>query len=110
MLYHMAINLLGTLVIPRVLELVNYEAMLSKNFVISAENIFSVLGFIWCEIIILGVSAFGIFLIVKKRNDFRPQSGLLPPPEGRGASCVMLSPGIAAAVALFAFTLFGSII
>ncbi len=109
-LYHMAINLLGGVLTPAILKLINYEAMLEEDFNINSQNIFGFIGFLWYELIIIGVTIFGIVIVIKKYKDFKPVSGLLPPPERKAAVCVLLNSGVAAAIALFAFTLFGSLL
>ena len=108
-IYHMLINFLGGFVAPLILEYIDVEAML-EGFSLTSENLFPLLALAWYELITIGGAIVGIVIICKKYKEFKPQSGLLPPPEGKGASCVMLNAGIAAAVAIFALTLFGSII
>ena len=108
-LYHMAINLLGSVVAPFVLDHVDFDAMMSGSFSVNAGNILGLLGFLWYELIVMGAAIFGIVLIVKNYKEFKPQSGLLPPPERRGISCVMMNSGVAAAIAVFALVLVGSL-
>ena len=108
-LYHMAINLLGTVISPFVLSKIDLDALSSGSFSINAGNILPLLGFLWYEVIIFGSAIFGIALIVKNYKSFKPQSGLLPPPERRGVTCVVMNAGTAAAIAVFAFTLLGSL-
>lgn len=109
-IYHMAINLLGSVIAPLVLELVDYESFMTEGVVLSSENIVGVVVFMLYEFVLMGAAIFGIVLIVKKRELFKPETGLLPPPDGRAVSCVMLNSGIAAAIALFALTLVGSLV
>lgn len=108
-IYHMAINLLGSIVAPLVLKLFDYEALLEGAFTVNSENILGIILFLWYDVILMGAAAFGIYLIIKNWRRFKPETGLLPPPERRAASCVMLNSGVAAAIALFALTLIGSL-
>lgn len=110
MLYHMVINLLGGVIAPLILELVDYNSLLSDGLVITSENIFGLIGLMWYELIVIGTAIVGIVIMVKKRAEFKPQSGLLQPPEGKAVSCVLLNFGVAAAIALFALTLVGSLL
>jgi hypothetical protein len=77
---------------------------------INSENILELLGFFWYEIIIIGVTIYGIVLIAKNYREFKPQSGLLPPPERKGVTCVLMNAGVAAAIAVFALELLGSLL
>jgi len=108
-LYHMLINFLGGFIAPLILESIDLDALL-ENFAITQNNIFPLIALAWYELITIGGAIAGIVLICKNYKEFKPQSGLLPPPEGKGASCVMLNAGIAAAIAIFALTLFGSLV
>lgn len=109
MLYHVIINLCGSVIAPIILDHVNLDAI-SESFTVTAENIFGILALMWYEMIFLGAAIVGIVIIVKHYKEMKPQSGLLPPPKGRVASCVMLNAGVAAAVALFTLTLVTSLL
>ena len=74
-----------------------------------ASNIFGVLGLVWYEIITYGLAIAGIVILFKQRTKIHLGAGLLPPPEGKGVSCVLLNAGVAAAIAVFAVTMLLSI-
>lgn len=109
-IYHMVINLFGSVIAPLVLDFVDYENLLNEGITLNAESLLGLVVFLIYDLVILGATIFGIVVIVKNRKLFKPDTGLLPPPEGRAISCVMLNSGIAAAIALFALTLVGSLI
>lgn len=109
-IYHVIINFLGSFVISLILDYVDLDAMLNGTFVVDATNIFGLIGLLWYEIITYGAAIVGIVLLVKKHKEFKPQTGLLPPPEGKGVSCVLLNSGVAAAITVFAITMLLSII
>ncbi len=108
-LMHMVVNFFGTVVVTWVTDFADVENMLEEGFMLSGENILGVMVFLWYELFILGVSAVGIFLLVKHKNRIKFDSGLLPPPEKKGVSCVLLNFGIAAAIAVFSLTLIASL-
>lgn len=107
--FHMIVNFLGSFAISLILQYVDLNAMLSGNFVINSSNIFGLIALLWYEIITYGAVIAGIVIIFKKRNSLRLQAGILPPPEKKGATCVMLNAGVAAAIAVFAFSLLTSV-
>ncbi len=111
-LMHMIVNLFGTVVVTYVMRLVDLEAMLSESFMLNSENVVGFLVFFGYELLILGVSIFGIVLTVKsvKSRRIRLDAGLLPPPEKKGVSCVLLNAGVAAAIAVFSLTLISSLL
>lgn len=109
-IYHVIINFLGSFVISIILDHVDLNSMLGGTFVVDATNIFGLIGLLWYEIITYGAAIVGIVLLVKKHKEFKPQAGLLPPPEGKGVSCVLLNGGVAAAITVFAITMLLSIV
>ncbi len=104
-IYHMAINLFGSVIAPFIIKMVDYEALLDGTLKISRDTLFGVALLLAYEIFVMGASIAGIVLIVKNISKFKPESGLLPPPEGKTAGCVLLNSGIAAAIAVFSLTL-----
>lgn len=109
-LYHMSVNLFGSVITPHLMELIGYDELLSDGLVFNAENLLSFLCLIWYECLIIGITIFGIVIMVTNRRKFKTGTGLLPPPREKAASCVLLNSGIAAAIALFALNLFLSLI
>ena len=107
--FHMIVNFLGSFAISLVFKYVDVDAILSGSFVMSLPNLLGLIGFILYELITYGAIIAGLVILFKKRNSFKLQAGILPPPEKKGASCVMLNAGVAAAVAIFAFTLLTSV-
>ncbi len=106
---HMVVNFLGTVVVMWVFDISNVEQMLEENFMLNGENILGFMVFLWYELLILGVSGLGLFLLIKHKNRIKFDSGLLPPPEKKGVSCVLLNFGIAAAIAIFSLTFIASL-
>lgn len=109
-LYHMCVNLLGSVITPFFMKLIGYDELLSEDLVLNSKNLLSFLGLIWYEFLIMGITIFGIIIIITKWRKFKTEAGLLPPPREKAASCVLLNSGTAAAIALFAFTLLLSLI
>ncbi len=107
---HMIVNLIGTVVVTLVLDFADIESWLSDTFEVTAENMYQVLAFVGYEAVILGASIFGLIMLFKNKKRIRFDSGLLPPPERRGVSCVMMNSGVAVAIAIFAFSLLGSLL
>lgn len=109
-LYHMSVNLFGSVITPLLMDLIGYDELLTGDFVFSSENLLPFLCLIWYECLIMGITVFGIVIIATKWRKIKTESGLLPPPREKAASCVLLNSGVAAAIALFAITLFLSLI
>ncbi|MBO7310475.1 MAG: CPBP family intramembrane metalloprotease [Clostridia bacterium] len=109
-IYHMAINLIGSVISPLIIDQLDITSLLENGFSINSENILRVIGFLWYELIIVGVAIFGVVIAIKKRKEFKVHEGLLPPPEHKGVSCVLLNSGVAASIAIFAYTLLGSLL
>lgn len=109
-IYHALINFLGSFVISVILNYVDLEAMLGGEFAVTAENIFGFIALLWYEAVTYGLAIAGIVIMVKQYKKIRLQTGLLPPPEGKGVSCVLLNAGVAAAITLFAITMLASIV
>lgn len=107
--YHIIINFLVSFVISIILDHIDLEAIANGAFTVDASNIFGVLGLVWYEIITYGLAIAGIVILFKQRKKIYLGVGLLPPPEGKGVSCVLLNAGVAAAIAVFAVTLLLSI-
>ena len=108
--YHMIINFFGSFVVSIILDYVDLDAILNGSFVIDASNIFGLIGLMWYEIITYGMAIVGIILIVKKYKEFKPQTGLLPPPERKGISCVLLNSGVAASITIFSILMLLSLV
>ena len=108
--FHMIINFIGSFAISLILQYVNLNSLTSGEFVINSSNILGLIGLMWYEIIYFGAIIAGIIIVIKKRNSFRLQAGILPPPEKKGASCVLMNAGVAAAIAVFAFTMLISVV
>ncbi len=107
---HICVNLLGTVVVTAIMNYADLDSLMSENPVISSENIVGILLFSVYEIIIFAAVAFGIYLLFKNKKRIKFDSGLLSPPAGgKGAACVFLNFGVAAAIAVFALTLLGSL-
>ncbi len=109
-LLHMTVNLLGTVVVSWVLEFSDYESLINEGSMLSSENVLSVVVLLMYEILILGISVFGLVTLFKSRKKISLDEGLLPPPKGRAVQCVLLNAGVAAAIAVFAFTLLASLL
>ncbi len=108
-LMHMTVNFFGTVVVSWVLDFSGVENMLDESFMLNGENILGFTVFLLYELLILAVSGIGIFLLIKRKNRIKFDSGLLPPPEKKGVSCVLLNFGVAAAIAVFALLLVSSL-
>ena len=108
--FHMAINFLGGFVAPWLMSFIDASDLVNGELMISADNILQYLALMWYELIALGAAIFGLVLLIKKRRQFTVHTGILPPPEKRGVSCVLLNSGVAAAITIFALTLVGSLL
>ena len=108
-IYHVLINFLCSFVISFILRYVDLEAILGGEFAVTSENIFGFIGLLWYEAVTYGLAIAGIVIIVKQYKKIRLQAGLLPPPEGKGVSCVLLNAGVAAAITVFAITMLSSL-
>ena len=108
-IYHAIINFLGSFVIAFILRYVDLSSMLNGELSITSENIFGLIGLLWYEVLTYGLAIAGIVILVKQYKKVRLQQGLLPPPEGKGVSCVLLNAGVAAAITVFAITMLTSI-
>ena len=108
-IYHMAVNFLGGFVAPLLVEWLSDTSGELEGLIISAGNLVPYIVYMWYSFMSIGLAVFGIVIIIKKRREFSIHEGLLPPPEKKGASCVLLSGGVAASIALFALTLLGSL-
>ncbi len=107
---HICVNFFGTVVISAITDMANIDEFL-ETMLITSENIVGVVAFMGYELLMLGVTIFGIALLLKNKRRIRFDSGLLPPPEGgRGVSCVFLNFGVAAAIALFALSFMGTLL
>lgn len=111
-LYHMAINFLGGFVAPLILRFIDLDGFLEGDINISQilENIIPLLGLLWYELLMYGMAIAGIVLIIKNLRQFKPQAGLLPPPEKGRVSVVLLNVGVAAAITVFSLTLVSSLL
>ena len=109
-LLHVIVNFLGTVVVTWVLELSDYDSLMSEGFAAVSENLISVAVLLLYETFIFGISVFGLVVLVKNRKKITLDAGLLPPPKGRAVQCVLLNGGVAAAIAVFAFSLLGSLL
>lgn len=107
--FHMIINFLGSFAISLILKYVDLNAMMNGEFVLDASNALGLIGLVWYEVITYGAMIAGIVIIIKKRNSLRLHAGILPPPEKKGATCVLLNAGVAAAIAVFAFSMLLSV-
>ncbi len=109
-IYHIIINFMGSFVISIILQYVDLEGMLGGSFSVNSENIFGFLALIWYELITYGFAIAGIVILVKQYKKIHFQQGLLPPPEGKGVSCVLLNAGVAASITAFAVIMLLSIL
>ena len=109
MLLHMIVNFLGTVVISWILNFSNYEEFISSGFEITSENTVGMTVFVLYELIIFAISIFGLVVLFKNIKKVTLDGGLLPPPKEKRIQCVFLNGGIAAAIAVFAFSLLGSL-
>ena len=107
--YHAIINFLGSFVISFILRYVDLNSMLEGGLSINSENIFGLIGLLWYEALTYGLAIAGIVILVKQYKKIRLQQGLLPPPEGKGVSCVLLNAGVAAAITVFVVIMLTSI-
>ena len=112
-LYHMAINFIGSIVASFIMELTDLERLIEVLNEPSFEGLIACIvpllilfvysGIQWAAAIV------GVVLAIKNRIRFKPQRGVLLLPEKKGGSCLFLNAGVAAAIALFSLTLVGSI-
>lgn len=109
-LLHITVNFIGTVAVTWVMGRVDYEALLEGSFRVTSDNVVGLLILILYEVLILGASAIGIATLIKNRKRIKFDEGILPPPRYGRVRCVLLSAGIAAAIAVFAFSLIGSLI
>ena len=57
-----------------------------------------------------GMAIAGLVILIKNLSLFKPQAGLLPPPEKGRISVVLLNVGVAAAITVFSLSLVSSLI
>ncbi len=108
-LLHILVNFLGSVVVTWVTDFSHMEQFL-ENPVIDSENLLRVMTFILYELVILFVAIFGMVMLFKSIKKIKFDGGLLPPPKGsRGVSALFMNSGVAAAIAIFALTLVGSL-
>ena len=110
MVFHMIVNFIGSFLITLVLSYVDLDALLEGNLSMDTTALVGFVALIAYEVLVYGAVVIGIVVLVKKRHSFKLQAGILPPPEKRGASCVMMNAGVAAAIAVFAFTMLSSVV
>lgn len=111
-LYHMAINFLGGFVAPLILRFIDLDAILAGeiSFELLLDNVLPLLGLLWYELFMYGTAIAGLVILIKNLSLFKPQAGLLPPPEKGRVSVVLLNTGVAAAITVFSLTLVRSVI
>lgn len=106
---HVVVNFLGT-VPPKILnELLARHAPQGDEAITAAASL-SALAAILYSLLTLAVAVVGAVILVKNFRKIRFDSGILPPPRGKAASCALMNAGIAAAIAMYAFVLLGSLV
>ncbi len=115
-IYHMLINLGGGVFAPWVLNKLSYlmrEDTLNELLDLAQTNpeaamellapyLLPLVLLLAYELLMMGAAICGIVFFVIGRRKLRLESGLLPPPKKRRLSLVLLNPGVAAALAVFA--------
>ena len=113
MLYHVVINLLGDVFAGWLVDKIDPEALidfLTEAAETGVYNIAAIEGqlpyliLLACySFILYGLAIVGLIYLIRMRKKIRLESGLLPPPSEKRISNVLLTPGIALAIAFFAF-------
>ena len=106
---HMLINFMGGAVPSILLKYLDVEQLLEANVEYITQNIIPVALYVAYAFGIYVLTIGGIIVISTQFRKFRLDSGILPPPEKKRASCVLLNSGVAAAIAAFTLVLISSL-
>lgn len=112
-LYHVTINLLGGVFSGWLVDKIDMDAL--TDFINEAAetgvyNISAIEGqlpylmmLVCYSFLLYGLAIVGIIYLIRTRKKIHLESGLLPPPAEKRVSTVLLTPGVALAIAFFAF-------
>lgn len=116
MLYHVIINILGSVVAPFIIKQVDIDRLLTMLetgvFDYDLKMIIFMLILLAYEGVMMIVGIIGIVLLIKAKYDkkLKLEAGIIPPPKKHRIANIFCTAGVAAAVAYFAFAFVLSII
>lgn len=110
-LYHIIINLLGSVVSTWIISKLDLEAIAEGNIDISfiKANLFPLLALLAYEFVVLGSALAGMILLFFNVKKIKLGGGLIPPQKSARVSCVFMNFGIASLILYFALTLVTSL-
>ena len=108
--FHMIVNFIGSFLTAIILGHVDLSSILRGEIATDTESLIGLIVLIVYELIIYAAMIAGVVIIIKKMRGFRLHTGILPPPEKKGFTCVMMNGGVAAAIAVLSFSLLGSVL
>lgn len=107
---HMLINFIGGAIPTIFFTNLDLNAMMEGNLEYITANMIPIFVLLIYELINFGGAIAGVIIIATQFRKFKLQSGILPPPEKKGASCALLNVGTAVAIALFTLNLLSSLL
>ena len=115
-IYHMGLNLLGSVIGPWILEQINverlYEILEAGTLEPTDPILPSLLLLFVYEAITMVAAGIGLVLLLKakKTNAFSLEKGILPPPKKNRIANIFCNVGVAAAITYFVLTFFLSLL
>lgn len=115
-IYHMGLNLLGSVIGPWILEQIDIERLyeiIESGVLEPTDPIMSSLSLLFVyEVVTMVAAGIGLVLLLKakKRKAFSLEKGLLPPPKKNRVTNIFCNVGVAAAITYFVLTFFLSLL
>ena len=115
-IYHMGLNLLGSVIGPWILEQIDLERMyeiLESGVLEPSDPIISSLLLLFAyEVVTMVAAGIGLALLLKARRKraFSLEKGILPPPKKNRLTNIFCNVGVAAAITYFVLTFFLSLL
>ena len=106
-IYHMAINLMGSVIAPWIMTLIDTDALneaLESEGAVIPESLVSGMAavMIYGAVILgLGIGGVVIFVKAKKKKKFALEQGILPPPKKHKMANLFCNVGVASAITYF---------
>ena len=114
-IYHMAVNLLGMVIAPWVLTLIDIDALYalieSGATQIPANLMGGVMALMLYSAVTVGLGIVGVVLFfkAKKKGRLALEAGILPPPKKHRMANLFCNVGVAAAITVFTFMMVASL-
>jgi membrane protease YdiL (CAAX protease family) len=107
--YHIGINFFSGFVAPMIVDAIDFQALLELGTQAIVNDPLPYIALLIYETLTLVASVFGMVILIKKFREFKCHAGILQPPE-KWAGPMFLNMGMAAAIAVFAFSLLSSLL